>query len=431
MKGRATERQVGCDWAPCLGPGSLMRILLLLFLLLPWRAWAAADPMFSDGGPDDVAYGVNAGYPTRRGGALLPQLYMVGDYSRFDTLWPSHVVAKSPSPSLLRRATNELALIYHYEGGRYSLDDYLRRNPVTGLLIARDDTILFEHYQYDRTDRDRLLSQSMAKTITAMLLGMAVSDGAIRAIEQPAADYVPALADTEYGRTSIRNLLHMASGVAFHEVYDGADDSSKLGLMLFVGGVPPEQAVAQFNTREAPPGTRFHYAGSETETLGLVVSNAVHMPLAQYLQSRIWQPMGAEADATWVVDGTGHEVANCCFNATLRDWARFGLMLAHDGAWNGRQIVPRQWVLDATSVQAPYLAPGVATRGDGYGYQIWLLSGGHRAFALRGIHGQVILIDPTLHLVLVHTAVRLKAAADPAAAELTALWQALVAHFGR
>jgi hypothetical protein len=284
--------------------------ILLTGVLLATRALAAADPVFSDSGPDAVQYGANVGYPTHRGGALLPQVFMVGDYSRFDTLWPSHVVAKSSVPSLLRHAADGLALTYHYGGSTYTLDDYLRRNPTTGLLIARDDTILFEHYQYGRTDRDRLLSQSMAKTITAMLLGLAVSEGAIRSIDQPAADYVPALADIEYGKTSIRNLLHMASGVAFHEVYDGADDSAKLGSMLFAQGVPPEKALAQFNTREAPPGTRFHYAGTETETLGLVVSNAVHMPLAQYLQSRIWQPMGAEADATWVVDGTGHEVAN-------------------------------------------------------------------------------------------------------------------------
>lgn len=398
-------------------------------LLLPLPAGAAVEPVFSAGGPDDAAYGADAGYPTQRGGARLPQRFMVGDYSRFDTLWPSHVVAKATAPSLLRRAAEELPLSYRYGGSTYTLNDYLRRNPATGMLIARDDTILFEHYQYGRTHRDRLLSQSMAKTITAMLLGIAVSEGAVRSIDQPAAEYVPGIAGTAYGGTSLRDLLHMASGVAFREVYDGADDSAKLGAMLFVGGVPPAQAVAQFNTREAPTGTRFHYAGTETEVLGLAVSNAVHMPLAQYLQSRIWQPMGAEADATWVVDGTGQEVANCCFSATLRDWVRFALMLAHDGAWNGRQIVPRQWVLDAPSVAAPYLAPGVATRGDGYGYQVWLLPGPRRAFALRGIHGQVIFIDPTLHLVLVHTAVRLQAAGDPAAAELNALWRALVAQF--
>ena len=402
--------------------------ILVTGILLAARALAAADPVLSDMGPDRVAYGANVGYPTHRGGALLPQVFMVGDYSRYDTLWPSHVVAKPPVPSPLRRAGDELALSYRYGGSTYTLEDYLRRNPTTGLLIARNDTILFEHYQYSRTDRDRLLSQSMAKTITAMLLGIAVSEGAIRSIDQPAADYVPALAATEYGRTSIRNLLHMASGVAFREVYDGADDSAKLGSMLFVQGVPPEKAIAQFNMREAPPGTRFHYSGAETEALGLVVSNAVHMPLAQYLQSRIWQPMGAEADATWVVDGAGHEVAQCCVSATLRDWARLALLLAHDGAWNGKQIIPRHWVLDATSVEAPYLAPGVATRGDGYGYQVWLLRGPRREFALRGIHGQVIFVDPALHLVLVHTAVRLKAAADPAAAELNALWNALVVY---
>jgi CubicO group peptidase (beta-lactamase class C family) len=142
--------------------------------------------------------------------------------------------------------------------------------------------------------------------------------------------------------------------------------------MLFVTAVQPAQAVAMFNTREAPPATRFHYAGAETEVLGLVVGNAAHMPLAAYLQSRIWQPMGAEADASWVVDSTGHEVAYCCFNATLRDWARFGLLLAHDGASNGRQIIPRQWLLDATSVQSQYLAPRTATPYFGYGYQLWL-----------------------------------------------------------
>ena len=109
-------------------------------------------------------------------------------------------------------------------------------------------------------------------------------------------------------------------------------------------------ALRQFNTRDAPPNTRIAYASSETEVLGLVVSRAVHMPLADYLATRIWQKLGAESDAAWAIDPTGQEVAYCCFIATLRDWARLGLMLANDGAWNGQQIVPRQWLLDATAV---------------------------------------------------------------------------------
>jgi CubicO group peptidase (beta-lactamase class C family) len=409
-----------------------LAIVAAIVVLAPVRqAMPAAGPVFSDTGPDAAGYGAAQDYPTQRGGALLPQRFMVGDYSRNDTLWPSHVVAKPAASSQLRRAADEITLTYRYGGAAYTLDDYLQRNPTTGLLIARDDTILFEHYRYGRTDRDRLLSQSMAKTVTSMLLGVAVSEGAIRSIDQPAADYVPELAGSEYGKTPIRALLHMASGVTFTEVYDGADDNAKLARMRMGAGNPgAAKVLAQFNTREVPPATRFHYASAETQVLGLVVANAVHMPLASYLQSRIWQPMGAEADATWIVDSGGAEVASSGLNATLRDWARFALLLAHDGAWNGRQIIPRQWLLDATRIEAPYLAPGIATPTYGYGYQVWLRAGGRREFVLLGVHGQAIFIDPVAHLVLVHMAVRLKPSRDPAVAELNALWRDLVARYG-
>src|SRR5262249_56920795 len=106
------------------------------------------------------------------------------------------------------------------------------RNPRTGLRTARDDTILYEHYQYARTDRDRFLSQSMAKTITAMLIGIAVSEGKIKSIDDPASAYVPGLANTEYGKTSIRDLLHMASGVSFTENYNGSDHVARLWVDL-------------------------------------------------------------------------------------------------------------------------------------------------------------------------------------------------------
>ena len=152
------------------------------------------------------------------------------------------------------------------------IKDYLDRNPTTGLLIARDDTILYEHYQYARTDADRFLSQSMAKTITAMLIGIAVSEGKIKSIDDPVSAYVPGLAAAEYGKTSFRYPLHMSSGVAFTENYDGNDDIAQLSRDLFVApGKDPVASVAQFNARVVPPGTRWHYASAETEILGLVL----------------------------------------------------------------------------------------------------------------------------------------------------------------
>jgi CubicO group peptidase (beta-lactamase class C family) len=322
-----------------------------VLLSLPGPLLAAADPVFSNAGPDAAAYGAAQGYPIGDRHGAPAQAEMVGSYSHYDRIWPFHRVARAATPAPLQRAPEEIAVSYAFRGAVRSLDDYLAHNPVTGLLIARDDTILFEHYQYGRTDQDRLLSQSMAKTIVAMLIGIAIDEGRIHSVDDMAEAYVPALAGTAFGRTSLRALLHMASGVAFREDYDDPTaDNFKLGRALFgqVGG-DPAHAVAMFNAREAPPDTHFNYGG---------------VAPAGYLQSRVWQPMGAEADAVWTVDHSGQEVAYCCFSAVLRDWARLGLLLAHDGAANGRQLIPRQWLLDATT--APPDSPFAARRATGY-----------------------------------------------------------------
>ena len=405
---------------------------LLAFLLCgaALRALGAAGPVFSDTGPDAAAYGAPE-YPVGRRAAQQPQANLVGTYSAYERIYKYHRIARAKLPSKLRRAPQEIALDYKYRGEKLTLNDYLERNPATALLIARGDEILFEHYRYARTDRDRLVSHSIAKTVTAMLLGIAIAEGSIRSVDEPAAAYVPELAGTEYGATPIRALLHMSSGVAFREVYEDPDaDIARLGRAMFgAGSRGPMHALAMFDSREAPAGTRFNYAGAETEVLGLVIANAVRMPLSHYLETRIWKPMGAEADASWAIDATDHEVAYCCISATLRDWARFALLLAHDGRWNGAQIIPRQWLLDATRVAADeeYLAPGRATRFYGYGYQLWIFPGPRRQFALLGIHGQAIFVDPKARVVLVHTAVRVMPTNNPQVPELWALWRALVA----
>src|SRR6185436_16879748 len=123
-------------------------------------------------------------------------------------------VATSAAPSLLKRRDRPVVPGYVYNNRLNTITDYLSRHPATGFLIARGDTILYEHYQYGRTDRDRMTSWSMAKTVLGLLVGIAVSEGAIKSIDDPAANYVPELAGSEYGATSIRAFLQMSSGVA-------------------------------------------------------------------------------------------------------------------------------------------------------------------------------------------------------------------------
>jgi CubicO group peptidase (beta-lactamase class C family) len=340
------------------------------------------------------------------------------------------VIRKAPAASPLPRLASELPIRYVFQDTSHTLDDYLARHPATGLLIARGDSILVERYQYGRTDRHRFTSWSMAKTVTAMLVGIAIAEGRIRSVDDPAAAYVPELAGIEYGRTSLRHLLQMSSGVRFVEEYSGRDDVTELARRTFLqlgpGGV---EAVKPFNERATPSGTKFSYASVETQVLGLVLRAAVGRPVAQYLEEKIWHPIGAEADATWLVDGTGQESTYCCINAVLRDYARLGLLLAHDGNWRGRQLIPAAWVQVASRPEQPHLRPFTATPFFGYGYQTWILPGEQRRFALLGVRGQAIYVDPASRLIMVHTAVR-KQACDPGNREADALWGGLVRAVG-
>ncbi len=381
------------------------------------------EPRFAAGGPDAEVYGAANGYPIGDRTTYFRIPSLVGSHSHLDEVFEGRLIRKAPVPSRLERVV-EPEIRWKFQGLELTLDDYFARNPATGLLIARGDTVFVERYQYGRTDRDRFTSWSMAKTVTSMLIGIAIADGRIRSVDDPAATYVPALADTEYGRTSIRHLLQMSSGVRFSEVYSGTDDVSKLAASTFMqrggGGV---NAVIPFNERLVPAGTRFSYASVETQVLGLVLKAAIGRTVSDYLQEKIWQPIGAEADATWLIDTSGQEATYCCLNAVLRDYARLGLLLAHDGDWRGRQLIPAAWIHDATTKQAgqAHLWPGIATPYFGYGYQTWLFPGERRMFAFLGVRGQSIFVDPQSRLVMVHTAVRKQPGNDPGNREANAL----------
>jgi CubicO group peptidase (beta-lactamase class C family) len=392
-----------------------------------------SGPRFDQGGPEADEFGARLGYPVGDRNNFFTVPFLVGSQSHQEQIFPSRSVRRAATPSALARAASEPALRYDYQGRTFTLDDYMARNPATGLLVARDDTILVERYQYARTDRDRFTSWSMAKTVTSMLIGIAIGEGRIRSVDDQAATYVPALAGTEYGRTSLRHLLQMSSGVRFVEEYRPGDDVSRLATETFrqlgSGGVA---SVTPYNERALAAGTKFSYASVETEVLGLVLAAAVGRPVAEYLQDRIWQPIGAEGDAAWIIDRAGQEVTFCCFNAVLRDYARLGLLLAHDGNWRGRQIVPAAWVRDATTVRAdqPHLRPRTATPFFGYGYQTWIFPDERRMFAFLGVRGQAIYVDPASRLVMVNTAVR-KLARDPGVAETVALWRGVTRDLGR
>jgi CubicO group peptidase (beta-lactamase class C family) len=271
-------------------------------------------------------------------------------------------------------------------------------------------------------------SYSMAKTIVAMLVGVALSEGRIRSLDDRAEHYVSELNGTPYGETPLRHLLTMSSGVRFSEYYSGDDDVARLTRLSVLGESEGGAAtVMPFRTRDRAPGERFSYASAETQVLGLVLRAATATTLADYLSARIWQPMGGEADASWTIDKGGYETAYFAVNATVRDYARLGMLLANDGARDGRQIIPAAWVRAATTPPARQFEPGQTNMLFGYGYQTWIVPGPERQFVLRGLRGQAVFVDPKSKLVLVHTAAR---EVGDSGRELLALWFGLVKSLG-
>ncbi|MGH8687097.1 MAG: serine hydrolase domain-containing protein [Burkholderiales bacterium] len=349
--------------------------------------------------------------------------YRVGAFSHLDAIYATRGIRRATAPWTFRRAAADIS--YRFQGRQTSLADYLSRHPVTGLLVARDESIVFEHYQYARTDADRLLGQSMTKSLVGVLLGIAIADGAIRSVDDTPEMYVSGFKGSEYGRTPIRDLLHMSSGVDFGEEREGGRDLNRLWLDMVLGaGIRKKgtlNSIKHFNDRVAPQGTRFRYASIEPDVIGVLLHHVLGKSLSEYLQEKLWHPIGAEADATWLVDAEGIEVAHFGFSAVLRDYARLARLLACNGAWGNRQIIPAAWVIAASTVRPSddYLAPGKAMSTFGYGYLLWLLPGKRRQFALVGQNGQRICVDPASKLVMVHTALE-------DSAEFWQMWSAVV-----
>ncbi len=411
----------------------ILRISLSLILLMRTFGATAA--------PDEDLLGKAAGYPVGHNLAQTYQEpYLVGSFSAMDRVTSSCALAPSTHPLPLPKASSEPSFRYRFGARTLSLDDYMDHQRATALLVLKDGEIVAERYSYDREPGMRMLSHSMVKTVVALAIGKALEEGLVRSLEDTAATYAPELAGSLYGETRIINLLRMASGARYVEDYTPTDDRARFNATFRRIGI--SQAVRTVTERADAEGSRFNYGGAQTEVLGMVLRRATGRSLCNYVAERIWQPLGAEAQANWLLNPVDQMVlAQGGFNATVRDYARLGWMMANDGQVQGQAVLPRDYLLAMTDAarQPEAFRPGrMAYRGSsyfGYGFQTWMLPGSHRRFALLGIHGQAIFVDPELKLVVVHTAVGKDAFGDASGhhlgAERDALLRGIVARYGQ
>ena len=329
-------------------------------------------------------------------GALTPDL-AVSTFRNIDRLFPTRTIAHGAKPMALPRAAAPLrAVTFTSRGTLYTLDDYLRLNRVSGLLVLKNGRVAAERYAFGNTPRTRWMSMSVAKSITSTLIGAAIKDGAIGSIDDPVTKYVPRLVGSAYDGVTIRQLLMMASGVRWNETYtDPASDRRRLLDVQISQRAGGAVELMRALPRAAAPGTVNNYSTGETQIAGEVVRGAVGKPLAQYLSEKIWQPFGMETDASWWLDSpNGHEIGGSGVSATLRDYGRFGLFFLGGGVVGAASILPSGWREEASTPKT--LTGGHALN---YGYMWWPSSDG--AFSAVGIFGQAIYINPREQVVIV------------------------------
>ena len=345
-----------------------------------------------------TAWAADAPPPNDSLGSILfwtPAQQKVG-YRTIENIYPTRVIKAGANAYPLPRASGAFDVSYDFKGAKWTTDTFMKENRLAGLLVLKDGKIVLERYGLGRTTQDRWTSFSVGKSVTSTLIGAAIKDGYIKSLDAMVTDYLPGLKGSAYEGVTIRHLLTMTSGVKWNEDY--ADPKSDVALFaLGTPGPDGENPIVAYMAklpREAAPGTKFVYKTGESDLIGVLLARATKMHPADYLSQKIWSKFGMEQDGIWMLDRAGEELGGCCISMTLRDYGRFGLFILNGGVAGGEQVVPADFLAQATRSQIK------SDFGNyGYGFQWWIRPEG--AYKASGIFGQSIYINPAEKLIIV------------------------------
>ena len=318
----------------------------------------------------------------------------VDDQFRF----PSREIATGNDVSALPRGDEPASLKAPVNVGLVGapLDYYLEQHGTRAFLVVHHDRLVYERY-FDGAERtDRQTSFSAAKSFLSTLVGIAVDEGKIR-LDDPVTAYLPKLEERDplFDRITVRDLLTMSSGIGYAEHgMPWSDDA-----LTYYGTDLRDLALTNPDIEE-PPGTTWRYNNYNPLLLGLILERAPKTSVADYMAEHLWQPLGAEGDASWSLDSTesGFEKMESGVNALPVDYARFGLMMLHEGRWNGNQIVSERWVREATAASTDH------DPADFYQYLWWVGPRQEDApapFYAIGKYGEVVAVFPEHDMVIV------------------------------
>jgi CubicO group peptidase (beta-lactamase class C family) len=326
------------------------------------------------------------------------------NFNRMKELFPHSTMLKSTSPFDFPEGQSiSLPASFGYDGAKVDTPTFLEETDTSAILVLKNGEIIFEQYWLTGGRDVNWMSMSVAKSFVSAALGIAVTEGDINSIEDPITKYVPELAGSAYDGVRIKDVLQMSSGARWNEDYsDPESDINKFGRVFALGGSLNELTATL--SREREPGTYNQYNSMDTQALGMLLTSATGRTVTDYMQEKLWQPLGMESDGYWLVDGENMEMAFGGLNATARDYAKLGELFRQGGNWHGKQIVSEEWVKASVTPDAPHLMPGDNPNSDypmGYGYQWWLMDGDEGEYSAIGVYNQFIYVNPVANIVIV------------------------------
>ena len=327
------------------------------------------------------------------------------NFININKIFPITSITKSSSPHIFNKQEFVLPEFYELDGKTYNLAESLDYFKSDGLIVLHNGDLLYENYWQGNSKDQPHISWSMAKSFLSALIGIAYHDGLIENLNDPITKYLKDFIGTGYENVPIKDILQMSSGVVFNEDYgDPNSDINKFARAVAEGKSMRDFAKTLKNGKV--PGTFNHYVSIDTQMLGMLLEEVTGKPLAETLQEKIWTKIGMENNAYYMVDDTGMEWALGGLNATLRDYAKFGLLYLNRGNWKGQQIVPQDWVDASHVANEPHLQPGnnsLSSSDWGYGYQWWIPGFPNTDYLAAGIYNQYIYIDPITNVVIAKT----------------------------
>lgn len=276
------------------------------------------------------------------------------------------------------------------------VDTYLAENHLAGVIVIHKGKIRLEAYNNNTHQNTLWTSFSVAKSIASMLVGVALKEGDITDMDDELQKYIPEFRRTDYGVVTVRQLLTMTSGIGWNEDY--ADPNSDVAQMYTQPCEGNEAHILTYmkSLKSAnPPGTHWNYSTGETDLIGILIQKATGKTMAEYLSEKIWKPMGMQQCGYWLADEcSGMNIGGSGLSASLRDYARLGLLMLDNGKINDESIFAKEWIDGAYSnLQQTH------SKGEGYGYLWWRDEDG--SYSANGIFGQTIYINPAKKLVVV------------------------------